>query len=108
MRTDYSPWKPWRFLPFVHQRLYTARLSSGAPYDTFSEFRLGSPFEPRGYTLLRLDGQRHNRIRGDLIPRGMVVINEDGRSFVRTGRKDREGFLVYAEGHDTYHYEGWD
>lgn len=61
-------------------------------------------FRPDGYTIEREDGQRHNRIRGDLIPSDALVIEEDGRVFVRTGIRDEHGFAVYREGHRTFHY----
>lgn len=59
---------------------------------------------PAGYTLIRADGSQHNRIRGDLIPADTIVIVDDGRSFVRTGRKDDVGFAVYREGFKTLAY----
>lgn len=60
--------------------------------------------EPHGYTLIREDGTRHNRIRGDLIPVDAIVIIEDGRRFVRTDETDDVGFEVYREGHGTFEY----
>lgn len=60
--------------------------------------------EPAGYSLIREDGTRHNRIRGDLIPMGVPVILEDGRHFVRTDTADDAGFEVYREGHGTFEY----
>lgn len=63
--------------------------------------------QPDGYTLYRDDGTRHNMIRGDMIPLGQgswpLVIVQDGRHFVRTGKRE-DGFAVYREGHATYHY----
>ncbi|SDH08234.1 hypothetical protein [Pelagibacterium luteolum] len=60
--------------------------------------------EPAGYTLVREDGKRHNRIRGDLIPVGVSVIIDDGRYFVRTDTADHDGFEVYREGHSSHIY----
>lgn len=60
--------------------------------------------EPAGFTLIRSDGRRHNRIRGDLIPADSLVIVEDGRHFVRAGERDEVGFEVYSEGHRTFSY----
>lgn len=59
--------------------------------------------EPTGYMLLRVDGTRHNGIRYDLIEPDALVIEEDGRYFVRTGRRD-DVWLVYQEDHKTEHY----
>lgn len=60
--------------------------------------------EPDGFTLVKADGARANRIRGDLIPGDTLVIAEGGRHFVRTGDKDESGFLIYAEGYKTHEY----
>lgn len=62
--------------------------------------------EPSGFTLIRSDGSQHNRIRGDLIPSGTLVIVEDGRHFVRTEDWDAADFLVFREGHKTFEYKG--
>lgn len=64
--------------------------------------------EPDGYSLVRFDGRRHNRIRGDLIPPDSLVVVQDGRFFVRTNRKDESGFAVYREDHRTFVYLGED
>lgn len=65
-------------------------------------------WEPQGFTLIRFDGRRHNRIRGDLIPPDSLVVVQDGRFFVRTGRKDDGGFDIYREDHRTFAYLGED
>ncbi len=61
--------------------------------------------EPKGFTLIRADGQIHNRIRGDLIPRDSIVVEEDGRHFVRASEADDSGFEVYREGFRTFSYK---
>jgi hypothetical protein len=63
--------------------------------------------EPPGYTLIRSDGRRHNRIRGDLIAAGSMVIIEDGRVFVRQGEVDDVGFEIYREGFRTHTWVSW-
>ena len=60
--------------------------------------------QPAGYSLFREDGNRHNRIRGDMIPVGMNVIVSDGRQFVWADEADKDGFEVYREGHSTFEY----
>lgn len=64
------------------------------------------PFEtePRGFTLIPLNGQPRSTIRGDLIPPDTIVIIQDNISYVRTGRKDNQDFDTYEEGHKTYEY----
>lgn len=61
-----------------------------------------------GFVLLCENGTEHNRIRGDLIPHSTIVVVEDGRSFVRTGRRNAFDFAIYQEGFETfvYHSDG--
>ena len=63
-----------------------------------------SLFTPNGYTLIRSDGTQHNRIRGDLIPRGTREIIQDGRHFVATDGDDEVDFLVFREGYKSFVY----
>jgi hypothetical protein len=63
-------------------------------------------FEPIGYGLYRVDGKRHNGIRYDLIDPDALVIEEDGRYFVRT-RERIDGFIVYREDYRTEHYRSY-
>lgn len=60
---------------------------------------------PRGFVLIRKDGKEHNKI-GPLpqVPTSNLVIVEDGRYFVRTFDLDHNGFAIYREGANTYHY----
>lgn len=53
--------------------------------------------------LVRKDGIIHNQIRGDAFPRGTLVIEQDGRFFVRTRQRD-VSFLIYREDARTEHY----
>jgi hypothetical protein len=62
--------------------------------------------QPPGYTLRKSAGGYDGRIRGDLIPAGTLLIVNGGRSFVRTGKADSQGFEIYAEGHRTFQYAG--
>lgn len=63
--------------------------------------------QPHGRTLIRHDGRRHNRIRGDLIPVDSLVIVQDGRVFVRTDEADDSGFEIFREDHRTREYKSW-
>lgn len=63
--------------------------------------------EPPGYTLIRSDGIRHNRIRGDLIAAGSAVIIDGGRVFVRQGKVDDVGFEIFQEGFRTHTWVSW-
>lgn len=54
--------------------------------------------------LIRSDGTSHNTIRGDHIPIGTIVIEEDGRYFVCTQERDANGSLIFRENHKTCHY----
>lgn len=64
-------------------------------------------FGPPGYSLLKENGACANRIRGDLIPNGMLVIRYEGRNFVRTGAHDPYGFAIYQEGAKTHVYSSF-
>lgn len=59
---------------------------------------------PDGYVLIQKDGREHNKVRGDLIPAGSLVIVEDGISFVRTAERDSDNFSIYREDYGTFTY----
>lgn len=63
--------------------------------------------QPYARSLIRRDGRRHNRIRGDLVSARCLVIVEDGRVFVRTDELDGDGCEIYREGHRTHERTLW-
>lgn len=61
-------------------------------------------FLPPGYTLIDVNEHISMRIRGDQFSHHHLVVRYDDVSYVRTGERDDDGFLIYREDHLTHDY----